>query len=128
MLQLTQLAMAAATTSPTVESQQAFSTANALTALLTTESLLFAALAATVALSGETDFGTPLLTPPLAFALVVAGVISFASVGALAAWIDVIGWTPDGLTGFLAGYALLAVIVLEPLAAFWVALALRNRA
>jgi hypothetical protein len=105
----------------------AFGVGEMLPLLLTTESLLFAALSAIVALSGETEFGRPLLTPPFGFGLTLAAAIWFASLGALVAWIDVIGWTPTGASATVAAYALLVMILVEPLAAIWVAFALRNR-
>lgn len=98
----------------------------ALTALLTTESLLFAALSVSVALSGETKSGRMLVSDPFKFGAAVALVISVVAIGAAFAWWGAFagGW-PDGLSAGVASAVLLVPILLEPLFAWWVAASLR---
>jgi hypothetical protein len=98
----------------------------ALTALLTTESLLFAALAVSVALSGETKSGRMLVTHPFTFGSAVAAVITVVAIGAVFAWWGAFaaGW-PDNVTRGVGTSVLLVPIVLEPVFAWWVAGSLR---
>jgi hypothetical protein len=98
----------------------------ALTALLTTESLLFAALAVSVALSGETKSGRMLVSSPFKFGSAVATVITVVAIGAVFAWWGAFaaGW-PDNVTRGVGTSVLLVPIVLEPVFAWWVAGSLR---
>jgi len=97
-----------------------------LTALLTTESLLFAALSVSVALSGETKSGRMLVTDPFKFGCAVAAVITAVAIGAVFAWWGAFagGW-PDNVTRGVGTSVLLVPIVLEPIFAWWVAGSLR---
>lgn len=97
-----------------------------LTALLTTESLLFAALSVSVALSGETKSGRMLVSDPFKFGCAVALVITAVAIGAVFAWWGAFagGW-PDNVTRGVGTSVLLVPIVLEPIFAWWVAGSLR---
>jgi hypothetical protein len=61
----------------------------ALTVLLTAQSLLFAAFAVGAALSEKSEFGRPLLTSGMLFGKLVFAAIALVAAGGLAAWSDV---------------------------------------
>jgi hypothetical protein len=104
-----------------------FTPAQLLTTLLTTESLLFAGLSATVALATPTDRGRALPTGGFPFGLFITAVITLASTGAGSVWWHLFsGGFPGNLSTALATSALATVIIAEPICALWAAFALRG--
>lgn len=107
---------------------QLLSVGSALAALVSAESLLFAALSVSVALASESTAGHPLPTKLLTFGVSVAVAVSLIAVGALAAWYRI--YAPDlptHETGVLQAGALLVGIIAPAAFAWWVALSLRGR-
>jgi hypothetical protein len=102
--------------------------ADALSTLLTVESLLFAALSLGVSLSSGTPFGRVHLVSPATLASIAAALIVVIAAGALSAWIELFGganwsWSPGpGLraTGLLVG------ILTQPVLAVLIAMGLRR--
>jgi hypothetical protein len=100
---------------------------SALGTLLTTESLLFAALSVSVALAADTEWGRRLPTSPFVFACSVVALLTLVACGAGAAWSsDYVSPGPDGLAQWAQAVALAAGIVGQPIFALWVALGLRD--
>lgn len=108
-------------------SSGALPTKDALTTLLTVESLLFAALSICVALGQPTEFGRRLPTSPLAFSLTAAGAVTLIAFGAATAWINAyLDPCPATAEEWIEGIALGAGIVAQAVFAWWVALAMRD--
>jgi hypothetical protein len=99
-----------------------FTVANSLAALLSTESLLFAALNVGIAFGQRTSRGTSRRLSGRGLALIAAGLIAVVAVGAAAAWWRIFGapWRHDFSTG-LQALCLLVAIVAEPVVAFLIA-------
>ncbi len=100
----------------------------ALTALLTTESLLFAAL--NLAASLSTPGGRRIRRLPLPGRVIGGGAVGaliLVAVGALAAWAELFLCDfPTALSGILIAVALLVAIVAQPVLAVLLALGLRT--
>ena len=106
--------MTAAATNPE------FTSVNALTALLSTESLLFTALNIALALSAPT--GKRLRMKPRTFAIAAAGLLAIIASGALMAWFDTFlrNW-PTGWYGVFPAICIAIGIVAQPPIAYLVA-------
>jgi hypothetical protein len=103
------------------------STGDALTVLLTAESLLFAAFAVGAALSEKTEFGRPLPTTGELFGKLVFAAIALVAVGGLAAWSD--AYINHGIRSPYQGIeaaGILIGILAEVGFAGWTAAALRH--
>jgi hypothetical protein len=101
-----------------------FTKGNMLSALLTTEGLLFAALSISVSLSGSSTFGPKTIIPPTALAFVAAGILSVVAIAAGFAWVDLFAgdkW-PAGSDARVEALALLFAIVAQPVIALVIAL------
>jgi hypothetical protein len=104
-----------------------FTLANALAALLTAESLLFAATTVGVALSSGGAFGVNRAVPPFAMAVASTALLSLVAFGAATAWWDIYvdSW-PGTFTGSAQAVCILTAIVAQPLFAGAIALNLRS--
>jgi hypothetical protein len=104
-----------------------FTPPNALAALLTAESLLFAATTVGVALSSGGAFGVNRMIPPRAMAFASTTLLTFVAFGAATAWWDIYSdsW-PDTFTGLAQAACILIAIVAQPLFAAAIALNLRS--
>ncbi len=94
-----------------------------LSLLLTTESLLFAALAVAVTLSGSSVFGASTWGPPWVLAFIATAVLGVVAAAAVLAWTDLFlahNW-PTGWNSRIEALALLFAIVAQPLVALVVA-------
>ena len=96
-----------------------FTRAGLLSALLTTEGLLFAALSISVSLSGASTFGPKAVVRPVILAFIAAGVLATVAVAGVLAWTDLFlgdHW-PASANVRLEVIALLFAIVAQPLIA-----------
>lgn len=96
-----------------------FTKAGLLSALLTTEGLLFAALSISVSLSGSSTFGPKTIVRPVTLAFMAAGVLAVVATAAALTWTDLfVGdrW-PGGWNSRLEALALIFAIVAQPLIA-----------
>jgi hypothetical protein len=101
-----------------------FTKAGLLSALLTTEGLLFAALSVSVSLSAASTFGPKTVIRPAVLAFVATGVLVTVAMAAVLAWTDLFlgeNW-PTGWNGRLEASALLFAIVVQPSIALVLAL------
>ena len=108
-------------TGPTV-----FTSASALTTLLTVESLMFAALSVAIALSSSRGGPRRLLPQARSMAAQVAGVLTVVGFGASVAWLDI--FARDGLfelTRLVPGMCIAVGIVAQPIFAWRLAMSLR---
>ncbi len=101
---------------------------NALTALLTIESLLFAAFAVAAVFFARRPEGWDLPTATSVFGWFTAIAIDIAAIGAGASWVDVYLHSHLRLPEFIAAICLAWGIVAIGLLAIWVALALQKNA
>lgn len=119
------------TVGPTMTVYTSAASANGLTdfgvlsLLLTTASLLFAALTLSASLSAGSSlaFGARTSVPPAALAFTAAGVLSTVAAAAVLAWTDLFlgsDW-PSGWNGRLEAVALLVAIVAQPSIALLIA-------
>lgn len=95
-----------------------------LSLLLTTESLLFAALTVAVTLSATSMFGQSTWGPPWVLAFIATVVLAVVASGAVLAWTDLFlarNW-PNGSNARLEALALLVAIVGQPLVALVIAI------
>ena len=104
-----------------------FTSGNALAALLTAESLLFAATTVGVALSAGGALGVRRVIPPRFMATASTTLLSFIAFGAITAWWDIYmeSW-PDTFTGSAQAVCIAIAIAAQPLFAAAVALNLRS--
>jgi hypothetical protein len=100
-----------------------------LSLLLTTEGLLFAALAVGVALSASSTFGARTVVPPAALAFVAASVLGVVGIAAVLAWTDLFlaSSVSSSWNRRLEAGGLLLAIVAQPLVALLVAVGLWRR-
>jgi hypothetical protein len=87
-----------------------------MTTLLTTESLLFAALSVGLSLAAAAPFGRAVAVRPGVLALAAAAVLTFVGVAAVLAWCDLFlgaHW-PKGSDGQIEAIALLCAIIAQP--------------
>jgi hypothetical protein len=113
-------------TAPTADS---FTSANALSTLLTTESLLFAAFSLAVSLSGPTNRVRAWLVPGSVLAGAAVAALAGVGAGGIIAWHDLFvegGFSRDATERVIA-IAILGAIVIQPLLALLLALGLRTR-
>lgn len=102
------------------------SNSDALIALITVEGLLFAALAVSVTLAGETKTGRPKIVRGSKLAWGIAGTIFVVSFGAMMAWLEVFaGHCPSGFRGNVIATAIAVGIVVQPVLAGWIASGVR---
>lgn len=99
---------------------------DALVALLTVETLLFAAFAVAAAFMPRTRSGWDLLTSVGLFSWLVAGSILVTALGAAAAWADVYVRCGIPVLDYVPGIALLLGIVAVAGMSIWVAEAVRR--
>jgi hypothetical protein len=95
-----------------------------LTALLTTEGLLFTALSFAMALAGSSQFGPKTIVKPWKFAMGSTALLTVVAVTAVLAWADLFGghsW-PGSLSGKLEALGLLSAIVAQPVISLIVSL------
>jgi len=100
-----------------------FTTANLLTALLTTESLVFAAISVSVSVGGKEAFGLRPFPPAAVLVVLAALTISFVGFGAALSWVDLFAghrW-PSGTDAQVGVIALLLAILVQPVFAIAVA-------
>lgn len=105
---------------------QPFTTGNLLTALLTTEGLVFTAVSVSVSIGGKSAFGPKPQLPTGAMAFVAALTLVLVAVGAGLAWADLFGgkhW-PSGGNSQTGAVALLVAIVVQPVLALSIAVGL----
>lgn len=102
------------------------SNADALVALITVEGLLFAALAVSVTLAGETKTGRPKIVRGSKLAWGITGAILIVSFGAMMAWLEVFtAQCPSGFRGHAIAAAIAIGIVVQPVLAGWIASGVR---
>jgi len=95
-----------------------------LTALIGAESLIFAALSISVALSGDSELGADWTVPPTILAFAVVAVLAAIATGAGFAWADLFGachW-PTSLGGQIPALALAVAIAAPPVISLVVAI------
>lgn len=105
----------------TTGSAEALSNSDALLGLITIESLLFAALAVSVALAGEFKAGQRKIVrgPKLAWA--ITATISAVSFGAMMAWLELfLEPCPDGFRDTAVAAMFAVGIVVQPILAGWI--------
>lgn len=101
---------------------------DALTALLTVESLLFAAFAVAAVFLARRPEGWDLPTPTAVFGWFAAAAIDVAAIGAGASWADLYLDGHLRAPQVISGICLAVGIVAIALLAIWVAVALQNNA
>jgi hypothetical protein len=104
-----------------------FTHANALAALLTAESLLFAATTVGVALSAGGALGVRRVIPPQLMAIASTTILFLIAFGALTAWWDIYmeSW-PDTFGGSAQAVCIAVAVAAQPLFAAAIALNLRS--
>ena len=96
-----------------------FSSANALTSLLTTESLLFAVFGLTVSLGGSPAARIDLASPSRALAVVAACVLTLLALGAAVSWVDLfIGHWPGSFARWFPICTIALGIITQPMFAW----------
>ncbi|HYP56031.1 MAG TPA: hypothetical protein VEQ41_07000 [Solirubrobacterales bacterium] len=99
----------------------------ALTIVLTVQSLLFAALSIAAVLGEETEYGRALPTDAFSLAMAIALVVSFLGLGAVAAWWDAfITPVPKNIGAWITAVSIPVATVAESAFAWWIALAQRD--
>jgi hypothetical protein len=96
-----------------------FTRESLMTALLTVEGLIFAALSISVGLTASDAFGLKTAVPPAVLAFIATGVLTVIAVAAVLAWTDVLAgdhW-PSGTNGRIEALVLLFAIVAQPILA-----------
>jgi hypothetical protein len=106
-----------------------FTLVNALSTLLTTESLMFASFALAVNLTAPSRGVRDWLIPPKVLAGAAVFTLAFVAFGAGVAWhgIFVVGGFPSAAPEQIIALAIIAAIVMQPLLAFFLALGLRTK-
>lgn len=102
------------------------SSSDALTALLTVETLLFAAFAVAAVFLTRREEGWDLPTSAASFGWFVAGSICVVAVGACASWVDVYITHGLNLAQCVSGFCLLAGILAIASMSLWVAKAIKE--
>jgi hypothetical protein len=94
-----------------------------LSLLLTTESLLFAALTVSLSLAATSTFGSRTVVSPVALGFVAAAVLAVIGIAAVLAWTDLfaLGSWPAGWNVRVEATALLVAILAQPVIAFVIA-------
>jgi hypothetical protein len=101
-----------------------FTRESLMTALLTAEGLIFAAMSFSVGLTATDAFGSKTAVSPGALAYVATFVLAVIAVGAVLAWTDVLAgdqW-PSGANGQIEALVLLFAILAQPILALVVAI------
>jgi len=118
-------ALVAATPPPP---RQGFTSVNALTALLSTESLLFAALNVALGLTSPVEGGRPLLIGPRKLAFAAFWLLAGVAAGAALAWCDLfLGDWPSDPLALVPIFCLLGGILAQPVFALVIALGIKKR-
>lgn len=107
----------------TASAPPALSTTDALTLLLTVETLLLAALAVSVALAAPSEHGGPPAVRGPRLARSITAVIVLVAVGATSAWLDLYtgsGHSPDGVRAWTIAIGLAAGVVASPILSIWI--------
>ena len=101
-----------------------FGEGSRLSALLTTEGLLFAALSISVSLAGSSTFAPKTVVRPVTLAFMAAGLLVAVAVGAALAWTDLFlgGHWPASNNARIEAAALALAIVGQPVIAVLLAL------
>jgi hypothetical protein len=107
----------------------AFTDANALSSLLTVESLLFASLSVTVSISGRQRRVPDLPLKPSTLGYLAFALLSLVALGALMAWANIfLDPAPSSFRRWVIAAGLAAAIVAQPALAWAIARGLRNKA
>ncbi len=111
---------------PLAASGAQLSNSDALIALVTVEGLLFAALAVSVTLAGETKTGRPKIVRGAKLAWAIAGTIFLISFGAMMAWLELFAsHCPSGFRANAIAAMIAVGIVVQPGLAGWIASGVR---
>jgi hypothetical protein len=103
-----------------------FTLDNAFPALLTTQSLLFAAVSAVVALSGPTPLGRRLAAHPVVLGAGLALMLTVVALGTGSAWWEIYGPNfPSAWPGRFEAIGLFVGFAVQPVVAFLIAVSLR---